>query len=124
MPKVQSSIYELPESGGKSIQKALSQMIYLRAIATGTITALTIYLATPLAPFHYNGATAEAVWNVRKNGTALFTGGDKPQMSIGNTGVAKTGLSVSITKGDVLCVDLESIDGRAGTMVVFVMDVN
>lgn len=98
-------------------------MIYLRAIATGTITALTIYLATPLAPFHYNGTTAEAVWNVRKNGVALFSGAGKPVMTIGQSSVSKTGLSIAVIKHDVLVFDLESIDGRAGTIVAAVMDI-
>jgi hypothetical protein len=118
----QSKIYLLP-SNAKTIRVARMQMLYMRALATGTITSIAIYLSAPLAPL-VTGGTAEAIFNVRLNGSALFTGANKPTLADGAESVTKTGLSIAVNKFDVLVLDLESIDGRAGRSVMLMVDID
>lgn len=122
----QSKIYQLPsQANTKSVVSPMRLMIYLRAMRGGVITGTSVYLSTPMAPLGLSSPPdAEAIFNVRLNGTALFTGANRPKMQTSENFVEKTGLSVAVNKYDAMVLDLESIVGRAGRIVTWMIDID
>lgn len=119
----QSKIYSLPLNA-KTIRVSMRNMIYLRAVCTGTIAAISLYLKAAMAPLDLGGINAEAIFNVALNGEILFSDPDKPTIELGELGVEKTGLSIPVNKYDVMALNLESIEGRAGRVVTWMIEIN
>lgn len=119
----QSKIYLLPGTA-KTIRFPMRNMLYLRAVCTGTIIASSLRLSSPLGSLELGGINAEAVFNVRLNGSALCSDPDKPTIDLGEMTVEKSGLSVSVSKYDVMVLDLESIVGRAGRSITWMIEID
>lgn len=94
---------------GVTYNRVTLGLAYFRAVKTGTLKAITLYRST-------TGGTS-GVWylNVRQNGSSLFSGAGRPSFSLGVGMATKTGLSVSVTAGDVFTLDIEQTGGGAIT---------
>jgi len=76
-------------------------LVYFRSTVAGTIKTITIYRSTG------GGIGGSWYFNVRKNGSAQFSGAGRPTFSLGVESVSKTGLSIAVAVGDVFELDLE-----------------
>jgi len=68
-----------------------------RMIIPFDCTLVAIYGKFKTAP-----TGCDVICNVRRNGTQLFSGDDRPKMLAGTTTISKTGISINLAAGDYL----------------------
>lgn len=76
-----------------------ASLLYLRSPFAGTITRIDIWTAS--------NVSGDAIFNIKLDGVAQFAGAARPKILSGTKTVAKTGLSIAVTRGQVLTLDLE-----------------
>lgn len=79
-----------------------SNVMYVRSTVAGTIIQVSVYHAG-------NVTGGQAAWNLRKNGTSLFSGVSRPIVTAGNSSSTKSGLSFSTVVGDLFQLDLDEL---------------
>ena len=88
-------------ASNKTRNTPVASLARVYAVKTGTINALNIY-----AVFAPGGAVT---FNLLINGVKQFVGAARPVLSAGSHTVSKTGLSISVTKGDLISIDAEVV---------------
>lgn len=83
-----------------SLSRPASNVSRFYSTIDGTITDLNIY-----APNVGIGGTW--IFNFFVNGVAQFSGASRMSISFGSTHATKTGLSIAVSKGDILSFDLQ-----------------
>ena len=83
---------------GNDLSGPVLDVMFLNGIS-GSITEILLIIG--------GNAAEDAVFNITKNGTALFTGTDRLTVAAGTLMASKTGLSITVTETDVLQLDLE-----------------
>lgn len=68
-----------------------------RMIIPYDCTLVAIYGKVKTAP-----TGCDAIFNIRRNGTQLFSGDDRPKIVAGETTISKTGISINLAAGDYL----------------------
>lgn len=84
---------------GDDLEGATLDVMYLRSPG-GTLKNIYVYAGG-------NVIGADAVFNLTKNGAALWSGADRLQIPEDSASGAKTDLSVETTRGDIFFLDLE-----------------
>lgn len=105
-------------TGSARISIGAAGVVEVISPTNGTIKEIRIYVTSP------SGGTS--IWNVRVNGVAIWTGGARPSITAPALSVTKTGLSIAVSKGNIIRLDLED-PGVSGvllpiTMVVVIDD--
>lgn len=97
---------------GVPVIAATQSLLYLRALASGSIRNSSIHL-----PANVTGSAA--VFNIRKNGVTLFSTGQRPTISAGQSSVITNDLAFAVLKGDELTLDVDdpSTSGLTGPLV-------
>ena len=83
---------------GDDLEGPVLDVMFLNGIA-GSITEILLITGGNVAD--------DAVFNITKNGTALFTGSDRLTITGGTNNVTKSGLGITVSETDVLQLDLE-----------------
>lgn len=78
----------------------------LRWYPRANITISNVFVSINTAP-----VANSAIFNIRKNGTAVFTGGSKPTVAIGAYTSGSNSCSVPLTPSDYLTIDCEQAAG-------------
>lgn len=86
----------------KNITRITPGVMFLRTPFSCTITGINIWIGG-------SNEFQSQIFNLRKNGVAQFSGSDRLIIPAGETSIEKTGLSISITKGDQLSIDLDAL---------------
>lgn len=85
-----------------------------RSPITGTIVSVVI--------FHSDSTSSgAATWNITQNAVQLWTGVSRPGIAAGVESVSKTGLSISVVKGDKFVLNLEANVGAIQSPVTVIM---
>jgi hypothetical protein len=90
---------------GARLTRPVANLSFFRAKA-GKITTFDIWADFP-------ASLGDVVFNMRINGVAVWTGTDRPKLLATESHVAKTGLSITVAKGDIVSIDAEivGVDG-------------
>jgi hypothetical protein len=88
-------------------------VFYFRAPFTGTIKRFDAWLGSAYS--------SNVIFNIYKNGVAVYAGGARLTVDAGVTAAAKTGQSVSVTRGDIITV---AIQGGLPMPITFEMEVD
>ena len=83
---------------GDDLSGPVLDVMFLNGIA-GSITEILLIVG--------GNVVGDAVFNITKNGIALFTGTDRMTVASGTNNISKTGLSINVAETDVLQLDLE-----------------
>ncbi|MGH9962293.1 MAG: hypothetical protein ACREBC_35090 [Pyrinomonadaceae bacterium] len=97
---------------GTRLNRVTLGVMHVRTPVTGTIKSM--YLWVPAFTF------GPAAFNIRLNGVAQFTGVHRFVFNDGDTLKSKTGLSIAVTRGDTIELDLEEVP-QAGISVPVVL---
>ncbi len=88
----------------QNIITAVAGVFYLKCpFASCQITDIQIFLGSAVA-------SGSAIFNLRKNGSAQFSGGDRMTIAAGAATASKSGLSIPAVNGDLLTVDIDQIN--------------
>jgi|GEM_PF-6281475 len=99
MPTIPIQLEKIAEN--LSLNRPTLGIMYFIATADFTLSDVLIKRSVT------SGLSGLWYFNVRINGAAVFSGGGRPTLSLGVPQVSKTGLSVSVAKGDAILFDLE-----------------
>lgn len=85
------------------LSRATLGVMYFRIPKTGTLKVVTLYRSQT------GGIGGTWYFNVKQNGAGLWTGSNRLTFTLGVESAQKSGLSVAVTEGDVIQLDLEQV---------------
>ena len=103
---------EIKQYEGDDISGPVLDLMLVSGIS-GTIKALTLIAS--------GNVTDDAVFNLTKNGVALFTGADRPTVLSGTNNVPVTGLNITVAETDALFLDLEECGSEGVTAPIILI---
>lgn len=111
------SVYAEKRYTGNRVTTTTTNLLSFRAMANGTIKALNLWMPT-------NTGATSAIFNLRINSVAQFTGASRLIVASSQSSAAKTGLSTAVTLGDLIELSVEQVPSVGiGTPVEFLMKV-
>lgn len=109
---------KLFEGSGSELSRVTLSLMYVPVTVTGTLKGVYLRVGANLP-------AGSAVFNIRKDGVALWTGDERLEITSGNYFTTKTGLNISVTRGMRLDLDLEVYpDGGMDAPVTLILDVD
>lgn len=100
------------------LSRATLGVMYFRIPKTGTLKVVTLYRSQT------GGIGGTWYFNVKQNGAGLWTGSNRLTFSLGVESAQKTGLSVAVTEGDIIQLDLEQVgSGSITGHLVLTLDI-
>lgn len=127
MSITQSKIYGPGDAGTVSQIKAIINpvfnMIYMRALRTGSIGFMGIYLASAASPLNPGDPSANLIFQAKVNGSAIFSDGDKPEILNGQSEIEIENVGFEVNKYDTLVLDLEQLIGRASRSITWIVEI-
>lgn len=75
------------------------QIFYLRAPFTGSISRFDVWIGSASA--------SDVIFDIRKNGVAVYSGGSRPIITAGLSTVSKTSQNVTVNRGDIITVEIQ-----------------
>lgn len=97
---------------GPAVTAAATALLYVRCLADGAIQNNAIYLPNAVAG-------TPAIFNIRRNGTTLFSTPQRPTIAVGQSQILTANLSFTVAKGDELTLDVDdpTTGGLIGPLV-------
>lgn len=92
------------------ITRPIQRLVAFRTVP-GTIDRVDVWNAA-------EGNPGTIVFNLYKNGVAVWSGSDRPTLTPGLQHVAKTGLAVAVAQGDELSWNIDTVSGSDSTRLL------
>ena len=100
------------------LSRATLGVMYFRIPKTGTLKVVTLYRSQT------GGIGGTWYFNIKQNGAGLWTGSNRLTFTLGVESAQKSGLSVAVTEGDIIQLDLEQVgSGSITGHLVLTLDI-
>lgn len=100
------------------LSRATLGVMYFRIPKTGTLKVVTLYRSQS------GGIGGTWYFNLKQNGAGLWTGSNRLTFTLGVESAQKSGLSVAVTEGDIIQLDLEQVgSGSITGHLVLTLDI-